>query len=206
MGYVYLFTGYYDQNANSIYVADMDYLESPNTQNLNGVYYPVWGDGGEFIMDFDWEPLMYGINDGINIITVGMNPESYGATYQDAVYSVDGTYGFADGSASVPARLYFRDGLLRQVYGFNGSDTTGAPSEIYPQTGDTFTVTEHWMDLDEQGNVTQTATEDGETLTFGSDMFTWELMNAADGQYMVGFIVEDLDGNKVQVFTQITVE
>ena len=98
VGYVYLFTGYYDQNANSIYVADMDYLESPNTHSLNGVYYPVWSDSGEFVMDFDWEPLMYGISDGKNTITVGMNPESYGATYQDAVYSVDGTYGFADGS------------------------------------------------------------------------------------------------------------
>ena len=206
VGYVYLFTGYYDANANSVYVADLDYLESPTTQSLNGVYYPVWSESGEFIMDFDWEPLMYGISDGTNLITVGLNPESYGATYQDAVYSVDGTYGFADGSAAVPARLYFRDGLLRQVYGFNGSDTTGAPSEIYPQTGDTFTVTEHWMDLDSQGNVTGTVTEEGGTLTFGSDMFTWELMNAAAGQYMVGFIVEDLDGNKVQAFTQIMVQ
>jgi hypothetical protein len=206
VGYVYLFTGYYDQNANSIYVADMDYLESPNTHSLNGVYYPVWSESGEFVMDFDWEPIMYGINDGTKTITVGMNPESYGATYQDAVYSVDGTYGFADGSPSIMARLYFRDGLLRQVFGFNGNDTAGAPCEIYPQTGDTFTVTEHWMDLDAQGVVTATVTQEGGTLTFGSDMFTWEALNAASGKYMVGFIVEDLDGNKVQAFTQITVK
>ena len=92
------------------------------------------------------------------------------------------------------------------MFGFNGDAAVGAPSEIYPQTGDTFTVTEHWMDLDAQGVVTATVTQDGGTLTFGSDMFTWTALNAAPGQYMVGFIVEDLDGNKVQAFTQITVK
>lgn len=205
IGYAYIFTGYYDQNSNSIYVADLDYLESPETRNLNGIYYPVWSDGSEFILDFDWEPLMYGITGGGQTVTVGMNPESYGATYQDAVYSVDGTYGFADGSPSIPARMYFRDGILRQVFGFNGTNEAGAPSEIYPQPGDTFTVTEHWLDLDAQGQVVSESTEDGETLTFGSEIFQWQALNAPSGSYIVGFIIEDLDGNKVQTFTQVTV-
>ena len=206
VGYVYIFTGYYDSNANSIFIADLDYLESATSQNLNGIYYPVWSESGEFILDFDWEPILYGISDGTNTITVGLNPETYGATYQDAVYSVDGTYSFADGSDPIPARLSFRDGILRQVYGFNGSDTAGAPSEIYPQTGDTFTIQENWLDLDSQGQVIETVTQEGGTLTFGSDMFIWEVLNAATGQYLIGFIVEDLDGNKVQAFTQVTVE
>jgi hypothetical protein len=206
IGYAYIFTGYYDQNSNSIFVADLDYLESPVTQNLNGIYYPVWSQDNEFILDFDWEPLMYGITDGVNTITVGLKPESYGATYQDAVYSVDGTYGFADGSNPLPARLYFRDGILRQVYGFTGSDFSGAPSEIYPQTGDTFTVKERWLDLNAQGQVEAEAQEDGETLTFGNEMFRWQALNAPTGPYIIGFIIEDLDGNKVQAFTQVTVE
>lgn len=205
VGYAYIFTGYYDQNANSIFIADMDYLESANTQNLNGIYYPVWNESGEFILDFDWEPLMYGISDGTHTVTVGMNPESYGATYQDAVYSVDGTYTFADGRSPIAARLYFRDGLLRQVFGFDGGINAGAPSEIYPQAGDSFTVTERWLDLDAQGNVSQEVTQPGGTLTFGSEMFTWQALNAAPGSYVIGFIVEDLDGNKVQAYTQVTV-
>jgi hypothetical protein len=36
-------------------------------------------------------------------------------------------------------------------------------------------------------------------------MFTWEVMDAAAGQYVVGFIVEDLDGNSQVVFQPITV-
>jgi hypothetical protein len=48
--------------------------------------------------------------------------------------------------------------------------------------------------------------EAGATLTFGSQPFTWLEQDAAAGQYVVGFIVEDLDGNDTHVFTQITVE
>lgn len=205
IGYIYLFTGYYDQNSNSIFVADLDYLESSVTKNLNGLYYPTWSEGSEFILDVDWEPLLYGITGGGEIATVGLKPETYGATYQDAVYSVDGTYGFADGRSPIMARLFFRDGLLRQVYGFNGNDTTGAPWEIYPQTGDTFTVQERWLDLDAQGQVVAESSQDGQTLVFGDEMFRWQALNAPSGTYVVGFIIEDLDGNKVQTYTQVTV-
>ncbi|MFO7743286.1 MAG: hypothetical protein R6X31_13340 [Anaerolineae bacterium] len=34
---------------------------------------------------------------------------------------------------------------------------TGAPREIIPRSGDTFTVLEKWLDLDEQGRVVQQA-------------------------------------------------
>jgi len=34
----------------------------------------------------------------------------------------------------------------------------------------------------------------------------WVELDAAVGDYIVGFIVEDLDGNKQEVFTQVRVE
>jgi len=42
------FVGYVDSASNSIMVADTDYLESPKTQEVNGVYYPQWSDN-EFV-------------------------------------------------------------------------------------------------------------------------------------------------------------
>ena len=104
------------------------------------------------------------------------------------------------------ARLYFSDGLLRQVFGFTGEGGVGAPREIIPQNGDSFTVLRKWMDLDGQGKVAQTATQAGGTLVFGDQMFTWEELDAAAGEYIVGFIVEDLDGNANEVYEKVTVE
>jgi hypothetical protein len=204
LGYVFLFAGYYDQQSNSIFLADMDYLESSDTRQIDGVYYPVWPQVG-FTMEFDWEPLVFEISDGTDSVTALLTPVTYGATPEEAVYAVDGTYTFASGESRT-ARLYFSNGQLRQVFGFNGDSTAGSPAEIYPQTGDTFTVLESWLDLDSQGKVVQRATQQGGTLTFGDQMFSWKELDAAAGDYLVGFIAEDLDGNRTEVYARVTVE
>ena len=62
------------------------------------------------------------------------------------------------------------------------------------------------MDLNAQGQVVETVQQEGGTLTFGSTMFTWETLYASAGDYIVGFLVEDLDGNSQAVYTGITVK
>lgn len=204
IGYIYLFVGFYDPQGNSVFIADQDYLESGETREANGVYYPEWGEG-DFSLTFDWEPVVFAINDGTNRVTALFRPESFGESFEQAIYTVDGTYTFADSGEQRAARLFFSNGVLRQVYGFTKSDGAGAPREITPTAGDTFTVTETWLDLDQNGQVTQRASQAGGTLTFGNQMFTWEPLDAAAGEYIIGFIVEDLDGNQQQTLGKITV-
>jgi len=204
LGHVMLFSGYHDRASNSLYVADMDYLESSDTREVEGVYYPVWPEG-EFTLEFEWEPLVYYISDGKTSVPALLTPASYGATAEEAVYTVDGVYTFATGETRY-ARLYFQDGVLRQVYGFTGSSSASAPREIHPQTGDSFTVADRWLDLDAQGRVVNRVSQEGGTLTFGSEMFTWVELDAAAGDYVVGFIAIDLDGNRQEAYTQISVK
>ncbi|MGQ9599463.1 MAG: clostripain-related cysteine peptidase, partial [Anaerolineae bacterium] len=206
IGYVLFFAGFYDQQAHSICVVDMDYLESDETREIDGVYYPDWGEEGEFTIEFEWEPIVFAIYDGMESVVALLNPEVYGASPEQAVYTVDGIYTYADGGESRHARLYFSNGVLTQVFGFTGESGTGAPREIIPNTGDTFTVLERWLDLDDRGAVERTVTQTGSTLTFGGTTFSWKELDAAAGQYVVGFIVQDLDGNAYQSFGTITVE
>jgi len=203
LGYVQLFAGYYDAQSNSIFVADMDYLESSDTREVDGVYYPVWPKT-EFTLEFEWEPLVFYISNGSDSVPALLTPTSYGATAEDAVYTVDGIYSYATGEAR-QARLYFRDGMLRQVFGFTGEGSAGAPREIHPSTGDSFTVADLWLDLDAQGRVVNRTYQRGGTLTFEKSMFTWVELDAAAGNYVVGFIAQDLDGNSQQAYTQIQV-
>ncbi|MCU0485220.1 MAG: clostripain-related cysteine peptidase [Anaerolineales bacterium] len=204
IGYVKLFVGYLDSASNSIFIADMDYLESSDTREVDGVYYPVW-PADEFALEYDWEPVVFSISDGTRSVVALFKPQSYGATWEEATYTVDGTYTYADEGQSVHARLYFSNGLLQHVYGFTGPGSTGAPREIIPSTGDTFTVQEFWLDVNASGQATQ-STQDGGTLTFGNNMFTWEEQYAAAGEYIVGLVVEDLDGTATQSLVQITVK
>jgi hypothetical protein len=43
------------------------------------------------------------------------------------------------------------------------------------------------------------------TLTFGRQSFTWQETYAAPGDYIIGFVVTDLDGNSQEVYDQVTV-
>ncbi len=205
VGYIYIFAGFYDGAGNSIFVADTDYLESNDTQQVDGVYYPVWPTDGLFTLEFQWEPLMFAISDGTTTETALFQPQTYGAAREDTIYTVDGIYTYADGGETLSARLYFRDGLLRQVFGFTNAEHTGAPREITPEQGDTFTILEQWMDLDQNGRVTETTTQPGGVLTFGEEPFTWVEQNAASGDYVIGFLVKDLDGNATEAYAQINV-
>jgi hypothetical protein len=206
VGYVLLFAGFFDQESNAILVADTDYLESDETREIDSVYYPDWGEEGDFTMEFAWEPIVFAINDGVHSVVALFSPEVYGASAEQAVYTVEGVYTYTDGGESRYARLYFSDGVLQQVFGYTGEDGTGAPREIIPNAGDTFTVLDRWLDLNERGTVEQTVRLAGGTLTFGDETFAWEALDAAAGQYIVGFIVQDLDGNAYESFEVVTVE
>jgi len=208
IGYIKLFVGFYDRVSNSIYIADTAYLESPETRKVGNLYYPDWGNGEEFRLEFEWEPYIFAISDGTNLVPALFNPERYGAAPEEAVYTVDGIYRDGDDGSERFAKLYFSDGVLQQVFGFNndGTSAAGAPWEILPQPGDAFTIFERWIDLDSQGNVVSQVTyQESQTLFFGSQPFQWETIDAAAGEYLVGFIVEDLDGQQFPAYKPITV-
>ena len=205
IGYIYLFVGYFDANANSLNVTDIDYLESPDTREIGGVYYPVWEENG-FTLNFTWEPIVFGISDGTQNAVALFKPDQYSADAASASYTVEGLYTFAQTGQSQYAQLRFQDGKLVAVYGFNGEGDTGAPREITPTQGDTFTIYEKWMDVDSNGQVTGIVKENGRTLTFGLQPFEWVELYAAAGDYVVGFIIEDLDGNQYPIYTKITVQ
>ena len=99
-GYVKLSVGFLDTASNSIFVADMDYLESADTRNMDNAYYPVWPET-EFTLEYSWDPVVFAINDGANSVVPLFIPESYGATFEEAISTVDGKYTYADEGQTV---------------------------------------------------------------------------------------------------------
>lgn len=204
IGYVYLFVGYYDPNSQSILIADKDYLESPKTRQVGSLFYPFWSDNQSFNLKYTWTPSVFAIDDGSQSVVALLNPERYGASAEEAVYTSDGYYTDAADGQTRYARMYFTNGQMTRVYGFTGMDATGPLSEIIPQSGDQITLIQTWLEPDGSGGY-KPVSENGETLTFGSDMFTWKEMYAAAGDYVVGFVVSDLDGNETQSFAKVTI-
>ncbi|MDD4043703.1 MAG: clostripain-related cysteine peptidase [Anaerolineaceae bacterium] len=204
IGYIYFFTGLLDETSNSIYVADTDYLESPQTGQEAGVYYPIWPDG-EFRLNFEFEPILFTITDGNQEILALFNPQTYGRDFTEATYYVEGTYTYQNTGESHTAQMLFRDEKLFKTLIFVGGDTAGAPYEITPGVGDSFTVSRRWLDLDNSGTVSGISFDAGDTITFTGDTIEWGTQYLPDGTYLVGFLVADMDGNITPAYTQITV-
>jgi len=93
--------------------------------------------------------------------------------------------------------------LLKIV--MKGEDIAGAPAEITPAAGDTFTISQKWLELDSTGEINQIVFEDGDTITFTESAFAWEQVYAPEGEYLVGFLVGDLDGNLKEAYTRVSV-
>lgn len=205
IGYIYLFVGYYDEPSQFILIADKDYLESSSSRQIGNLYYPVWSQNESFIFKYTWQPAIFYLNDGTNTTIALFKPEVYGATYEDAVYTVDGYYTDSTTSESRYARLYFSNGTMTRMIGFTGMTPEGTMSEVIPQTGDTITIIDTWMQPDSNGNY-QTVTQNGGTLTFGTQAFTWLDKYPASGNYVLGFIIADLAGNETQVLDMYNIQ
>lgn len=204
VSYIYLFTGLINTDGSELQVLDIDFVDSEETYEIDGMIYPDWGDT-EIPIELDWTPTVYVVSDGENYELVLLEPDTFGIGSEDTVYSTDGIYQFANGDEDRYARLYFNgDGELIQVLGYSDIEPNGPMHEITPEYGDSFTVLQQWISLNEDAD--ETILKYGSTLTFGDTPWTWEAQDAPSGEYLVGFFVDDADGNRYEEYVSITAE
>lgn len=209
IAYVYTFVGYLEAETNAILVADMDFYFTPDTREVNGVYYPYFGEGDPFPLEWEWSGNIFNLYDG-NLSSFALfEPEYYGAPDEAASYAVYGTYRYANGSPPDQAVIYFADfgngGEAYQAYAFTGTDSNSAPWEIIPQIGDQFTVQYTIYTQDENGQILYSY-QDGDTFTISEAGLFWQAVPAPAGSYVVGFIVVDFDGNAYYQVAPLLVE
>jgi hypothetical protein len=205
IGYIYVEAARYDEESDSFSIEDQDFVLADDTQEIDGVAYPVWTEEDLEDFIFEWSPTVYTLSDGETEAYALLEPEVYGASEGSGVYAVYGVYTFADSGSERSAVMYFNDALeFTSLYGFNNADGTGAPRALTPRPGDQFTVLERWVESDEDGNE---VINDylGDTLTFGDRPFTVTAYEAFPGEYSVGITVVDLFGNAVTEYASVTV-
>jgi len=205
IAYLYLFVGYLDTDANAIQVVDMDFLDPGAVQEMDGVIYPDFGEDPQLPIGFEWQPGFYALTTGGQSGITLFSPEDFGSDEADATYSLDGIYTSQDDGVRRYARLFFSGGMLVSALGFAGEDDSGAAREFVPQAGDSFTVLEEWIDLN-AADEDAYQTLEGATFVIGEDGLTWQDASAPTGDYVVGFIVEDFDGNTYEAYTLITIK
>jgi hypothetical protein len=132
-------------------------------------------------------------------------PEVYGVDEETTTYVVRGVYTSSADDIDMEAIIRFTgDGKMSSIYGFNGENGGGAPHEITPQPGDTFTPTEEWLDFDQNPDG-EFVDYPGGTMTFGDNDFEMVPYYAYPGRYILGIVVEDLNGSRTEKFIEVSV-
>lgn len=204
IGYIYVMAARYDEESESFSIEDMDFVAADDTQELDGVFYPVWTDQDleEFI--FEWSPTVYALSDGETEAFALLEPTVYGASGADTEYAVRGIYTFAGGQERYAIMYFDGDLTYKRTIGFSGEGGTGAPRAITPRAGDTFTILEQWIEADEDGN--EVINEYlGETLTFQGAPFEVIAYEGYPGDYSLAITATDLNGNEVTEYAAVTV-
>jgi hypothetical protein len=206
VGYVYYFITYYDESSDSYLMADMGYISAETTLESGGLYYPDWG-AGPITIDFEWDPTLYYMSDGIegNDQFAYFEPTFYGVDIESDVYSVRGVYTFVDSGTEMYAVMDFDgNGNFLAVYGFENEDGTGTSHQITPQYGDTFTIYEEWLEFENnpEGEFVDYL---GGTMTFGDTPFFWKPYYVYTGYYILGIAVSDINGNYYYQFAELTI-
>ena len=129
----------------------------------------------------------------------------YSVDESSNTYTVRGLYTFKKSGKQIDADIRFNgDGVMQSVFSFNGENGAGAPREITPQKGDTFTITEEWLEFDKNPDG-EFVDYDGGTMTFGKKGFEMVPYYAYSGDYLIGFVVEDLNGNTTANLVEVKV-
>jgi hypothetical protein len=205
VAFVYIFIGYIDPKTGDIRVVDMDYIDPEQTKEVGDVFYPDWGTASTIAIEFKWDTSLFALSDGSDSVVTLLSPASFGASPEEATYTVEGSYKTAKGKKSRRAMLILSDGELIQVLGYTGKDGNGPLREITPKRGDSFTIAEQWITSSGSEGADFTR-RDGKTLVFGNEGLFWEEAFAPKGDYLVGFFAEDFDGTMYVSYEALTVK
>ncbi len=205
VGYIYLYTLYYDDESDSYVTLDMDFIDAGQTREIGGVTYPDWGEDENLDLEIEWQPVTRSLSDGKNEEFAPFESEIYGRSAKDRSYVVWGTYTPAGAKSGREAFLRFDgEGNFRTLVVLSGRDGRAA-RQVNMKKGDRFTITEEWLeyDNDPEGEFND---YDGGTLTYTGQRFEALQAEALPGQYVVGVIVEDLAGQQYEQFVEVTVK
>jgi hypothetical protein len=186
----------------------MDYIQGDESQEVDGVYYPAWDLKDNAIpIDLTWKPYADAICNGSTCAFNLLEPESYGASKDEIIYSAIGRYISAEDKHTTDARMFLRNDTteLRNITGYSGSLQTGLTAvDITPAQGDSWLNLETWIEKDAQG-VYKITYHDGWEIPFADKKFYFRQAPPDPGNYLVAIMVEDMDGQRFYQFASFSI-
>lgn len=179
-----------------------DYVRSAVEKEANGVIHPAWEPEIELTLEI--KPVLRVITDGISAAFAFMHPVSYGREE----YQLEGLFTKKDSGNSNRARLNFdNNGEMTDKRVIQEKRGRLVMHDLAIKSGDMFIPAVHVLTTlnlsDPRAHSLHGLTG---TLTKLEDTFHWVDEAALPGDYLLGLVVEDFNGDKFHHYVPFKIE
>jgi hypothetical protein len=176
-----------------------EYIPADSDKETGGIKRPDWGD--TISLSIPLSPSLTLLTDGADSAFAFCIPEGY----RVSDYYLDGQYTSAAEGSQPRARITFDgDGKIIEILAFKQQRMKSIPRPVTPKPGDTFAP--FVQVLTEEDGSWKTETVLSTPLTFGDQPFRLEQEALIPGEYLVGILVQDLDGGLTRKYVPMAVE
>lgn len=176
-----------------------EYIEAAWDDQTGGVLRPNWSD--PISLSIPLRPSLTLLTDGVDSAFAFCIP----AGYRLSGCHLDGQFTTAAEGSQSRARIVFDgDGKIKEILAFKQQRMKSIPRPITPKPGDTFAP--FVQVLSEEDGAWKSETALSTPLTFGDQPFRLEKESPLPGEYLIGILVQDLDGGFTRKYVPIIVE
>jgi len=176
-----------------------EYIPADSDKETGGIKRPNWGN--PISLSLPLRPSLTLLTDGVDSAFAFAIPEGYG----NSGNRLDGQFTPAAEGKQSRARITFdSDGKIIEILAFKEQRTKSTPHALTPKNGDTFAP--FVQALTETDGNWQAETVLATALTFGEQPFRLEKESLIPGEYLVGIVVQDLDGGLTRKYVPMAVE
>jgi hypothetical protein len=177
-----------------------DNIQADSDKEIGGIKRPDWSE--TISLSITLRPSLTLLTDGVDSAFAFISP----AGYRVSDSRLDGQYTTAQ--AETRARITFDgDGKIKEILAFKERGMKSTPHTLTPTAGDTFAPFVHVL----TPPANETGKWDGTTvlstaLTFGEQPFRLEKESLIPGEYLIGILIQDMDGGFTRKYVPFTVQ
>jgi hypothetical protein len=174
-----------------------EYVPADSDKETGGLLRPNWSD--PIRLSIPLRPNLTLLTDGADSAFAFCLPEGY----RVSGCHLDGQYTSAESQSR--ARIVFDgDGKIKEILAFKQQRMKSIPRPITPKPGDTFAPFVQFITSED--GIWKNETVLSTPLTFGAQPFRLEKESLIPGKYLVGILVQDLDGGFTRKYVSLAVE
>jgi hypothetical protein len=177
-----------------------EYVLAEKNEEVQGVKCPVWEP--DINLELQITPTLRVLTDGVDSAFAFMHPLSYG---QEG-YQLDGLFSREGDNSPRRARLELNSaGEITRVLAFKEKGRRSAPHALTFKAGDQFTpFVQILTGPGAEKPAWQSARGTSTTLTRRETAFRWVNESPAAGNYLLGLVIQDLDGEETRQYASFT--